>query len=166
MQLHILSVLLLGCVARAFVIPLTNINNSLSTSKFSSIQLNLAADSFDDSNSSATNVESNPGVANAWRYVKKPLLRIGGKGVTETHGNSLRELLNAHTCVKVKVNTQKLGSLEDAFESIKDLAEKSGNMKGIECIHIRPSDNIIMFGKPGAMDAIRAGEFPPAPEED
>jgi hypothetical protein len=45
----------------------------------------------------------------AWRYAKKPLLRIGVKGATMTHGNSLRQLLEAHTVVKVKVNTQKFG---------------------------------------------------------
>ena len=42
-----------------------------------------------------------------WRYVKKPLLSIGSKGATLTHGNSLRQLLEAHTVVKVKVNTKK-----------------------------------------------------------
>lgn len=46
-----------------------------------------------------------------WRYVKRPLLRIGGKGITLTHGNSLRELLQAHTVVKVKVNSPKYGKI-------------------------------------------------------
>lgn len=45
----------------------------------------------------------------AWRYAKKPLLRIGSKGATLTHGNSLRQLLESHTAVKVKVNTRKFG---------------------------------------------------------
>lgn len=44
-----------------------------------------------------------------WRYIKKPLLRIGSKGLTESHGNSLKELLAQHDAVKVKVNTGKLG---------------------------------------------------------
>lgn len=45
----------------------------------------------------------------AWRYVKKPLLSIGAKGATFSHGNSLRQLLEAHTIVKVKVNTKQFG---------------------------------------------------------
>jgi hypothetical protein len=52
-------------------------------------------------------MEDLKGAELAWRYAKKPLLRIGVKGATMTHGNSLRQLLEAHTVVKVKVNTQK-----------------------------------------------------------
>jgi hypothetical protein len=47
----------------------------------------------------------------AWRYVKKPLLRIGAKGCSKSHGNSLRQLLADHIAVKVKVNTNKYGKL-------------------------------------------------------
>lgn len=43
----------------------------------------------------------------AWRYIKKPLLRLGSKGAAPSHGNSLRELLNKHIVVKVKVNNRK-----------------------------------------------------------
>jgi hypothetical protein len=53
-----------------------------------------------------------PSIEKAWRHAKKVLLRIGGKGVTATHGNSLRQLLEDHTVVKVKVNTQKYGELK------------------------------------------------------
>jgi hypothetical protein len=45
-----------------------------------------------------------------WRYAKKPLLRIGSKGATHAHGNSLRQLLDDHTVVKVKVNTKTFGT--------------------------------------------------------
>lgn len=45
-----------------------------------------------------------------WRHAKKPLLSIGSKGATHSHGNSLRQLLNDHTVVKVKVNTKKFGT--------------------------------------------------------
>ena len=122
-------------------------------------------DSFDSSGDDETpsNTAATPGIDAAWRHVKKPMLRIGGKGTTETHGNSLRELLNAHTAVKVKVNTHKLGSLEDAFEEIKALTEKSGKIKGIELIHVRPSDNMILFGLEGTLDLINAGDYPPPP---
>ena len=58
----------------------------------------------DDIIISTTNFEVGEKV---WRYVKKPLLSIGSKGATLTHGNSLRQLLEAHTVVKVKVNTKK-----------------------------------------------------------
>ena len=50
-----------------------------------------------------------PGIEKAWRHAKKPLLRVGGKGFTKTHGNSLRQLLEDHTVVKVKLNTKKYG---------------------------------------------------------
>jgi len=46
-----------------------------------------------------------------WRHVKKPMLRIGSKGAAPSHGNSLRELLEQHDAVKVKVNTYKLGEI-------------------------------------------------------
>ena len=44
-----------------------------------------------------------------WRYAKKPLLSIGAKGATPSHGNSLRQLLDDHTVVKVKMNTKAYG---------------------------------------------------------
>ena len=44
-----------------------------------------------------------------WRYAKKPLISVGGKGATNKHGNSLRQLLDDHTIVKVKVNTKAFG---------------------------------------------------------
>jgi hypothetical protein len=47
-----------------------------------------------------------------WRYANKPLLRIGTKGATLTHGNSLKNLLKDHVVVKVKVNTKKFGKLK------------------------------------------------------
>ena len=46
-----------------------------------------------------------------WRYAKKPLISVGGKGATKKHGNSLRQLLDDHTVVKVKVNTKSFGKL-------------------------------------------------------
>lgn len=100
----------------------------------------------------------------AWRYVKKPLLRIGGKGVAESHGNSLRELLEAHTCVKVKVNTDKMGSMEEAYEVIREVTEKSGKIK-CELIQCREIEKVILIGKEGAWEMIRAGEYPPQDEE-
>ena len=103
------------------------------------------------------------GIDKAWKYVKKPLLRIGGKGVSDSHGNSLKELLNAHTVVKVKINSTKIGSLEDAFEALKAAVEKKGDMKDVELLHIRNSENTLLLGKGGTMENIRIGAFPPPP---
>ena len=65
----------------------------------------LLLDDSDDEPSQMDNLEL------AWRHAKKPLLRIGSKGATLTHGNSLRHLLNDHTIVKVKINTRKFGKI-------------------------------------------------------
>jgi RNA-binding protein YhbY len=100
----------------------------------------------------------------AWRHSKKPLLRIGAKGATMSHGNSLRQLLQDHTAVKVKVNTQSFhGDLLEAFERIRALAEESGAPAGIECIQARERDGVILFGMPGTSGKITSGEFPPPP---
>jgi RNA-binding protein YhbY len=56
-----------------------------------------------------TEMKDLKGAELSWHYAKKPLLRIGVKGATMTHGNSFRQLLEAHTVVKDKVNTQKFG---------------------------------------------------------
>jgi RNA-binding protein YhbY len=100
----------------------------------------------------------------AWRHSKKPLLRIGAKGATMSHGNSLRQLLQDHTAVKVKVNTQSFhGNLLEAIERIRALAEESGAPAGIECIQARERDGVILFGMPGTSGKITSGEFPPPP---
>jgi len=97
----------------------------------------------------------------AWRYAKKPLLSIGSKGATLSHGNSLRQLLEQHTVVKVKVNTRRFdGSLQAAFEHLRSLAEENGAPPGIELIQARDADKIILFGLPGTMDRIKDGHFP------
>jgi len=53
--------------------------------------------------------------------------------------------------------------LEDAFEDLKDLAEKSGAPPGIELLRIRPSENTILFGMPGMREKIEDGSYPPPP---
>ena len=121
--------------------------------------LALGSTSDDDEPSSTVLQE---GIDQTWRHVPKPLLRIGGKGIAESHGNSLRELLNAHTVVKVKINSTKLGSLEDVFETLKSTVDKSEDCPGVELIHVRNSENTILIGKKGTMDDIREGKFPPS----
>mmetsp|Transcript_23356 Transcript_23356/g.43377 ORF Transcript_23356/g.43377 Transcript_23356/m.43377 type:complete len:221 (+) Transcript_23356:230-892(+) len=98
-----------------------------------------------------------------WRHAKKPLLRIGGKGATHSHGNSLRQLLDDHTVVKVKVNTKKFGTLQNAFETLRDLAIENGASPDIELIQMREKDKIILFGLPGTLDKMKDGSFPPPP---
>ena len=53
------------------------------------------------------------------------------------------------------------GSLDEAFDVLRDLAEKSGAPEGIELLHTRKSDNTILFGKPGMTDLIEKGVYPP-----
>uniref|UniRef100_A0A7S2R0N8 CRM domain-containing protein n=1 Tax=Eucampia antarctica TaxID=49252 RepID=A0A7S2R0N8_9STRA len=108
------------------------------------------------------------GVEKAWRYAKKPLVRLGNKkGATAAHGNSLRQLLEDHTVVKVKINTGKLGSLQEAFEILKTLAQQSSattnDVEEYELIHVRPSENTILVGLPGTLAKIQSGDFPPPP---
>ena len=103
------------------------------------------------------------GLEKAWRYAKKPMLSIGAKGAQFSHGNSLRQLLEAHTVVKVKVSTQKFGTLDVAFEQIRDLAQESGAPEGIELVQKRDKENTILFGVPGTLARIEAGDFPPPP---
>jgi len=99
----------------------------------------------------------------AWRWATKVLLRIGSKGATVTHGNSLRQLLQQHQVVKVKINTRKYGGLDEAFVIVRDLAVEAGAPEGIEFLHSRASENTILLGLPGTKAAIDAGTFPPPP---
>ena len=98
-----------------------------------------------------------------WRYVKKPLLRIGVKGATSAHGNSLRQLLEDHTAVKVKVNTKNFGSLETASTTLRDLAVENGASKDMEIIQMRNKDKMILYGLPGTLKKMDEGSFPPPP---
>lgn len=97
-----------------------------------------------------------------WRSVKKPMVRIGSKGTALSHGNSLRELLNAHTVVKVKVNNSRI-PLEETFAVLKEFAVQSGASQEIEMIQARDKEKIILVGLPGTMEKIENGLFPPPP---
>lgn len=113
---------------------------------------------FEEEPEPLTNIER------AWRYAKKPLLSIGSKGATFAHGNSLRQLLDAHTIVKVKINTRKFdGSLESAFEHLKELAEEAGAGPGMELLQARDHEKILLIGLPGTAARIERGDFPPQP---
>ena len=99
----------------------------------------------------------------AWRYIKKPLIRIGGKGLQDSHGNSLRQELEHHSIVKIKINSPKLGTLNEAFEHIRKSAEKAGAAHGMELLRVRPSENTLLVGLKGMKDKILDGDFPPPP---
>jgi RNA-binding protein YhbY len=99
-----------------------------------------------------------------WRYIKKPLLRIGAKGATHSHGNSLRQLLEDHTAVKVKMNTKKYnGSLQEAAQALKDLAIENAAPVDIEIIQLRESEKTVLYGSPGTRQQCEDGMFPPPP---
>lgn len=101
----------------------------------------------------------------AWRYAGKPLLRIGVKGATSSHGNSLRQLLEDHQVVKVKVNTKAFGgSVEQAYERLKELTIASGAPPTIELIQLREGPKEIAFGMPGTLALMEEGSFPPVEE--
>ena len=66
--------------------------------------LRMTPDDMPESSNNDNNMES------VWRFIKKPLLRLGSKGISPSHGNSLRELLKSHRVIKVKVNNRKDGT--------------------------------------------------------
>jgi RNA-binding protein YhbY len=103
-------------------------------------------------------------VEKLWRHAKKPLLRIGAKGATHSHGNSLRQLLEDHTVVKVKINTRKYNdSLEEASNVLKEFAVENGAPANIEIIQLREGDKTVLFGMPGTVKDCVDGTFPPPP---
>lgn len=81
--------------------------------------------------------------------------------MAKSHANSLCELLLAHTVVKVKINTNKLGSWTDVFDTLKQSTEETGKIEGLEMIHYRPSENMLLVGRKGSLKMIDNGEFPP-----
>jgi hypothetical protein len=56
-----------------------------------------------------------------------------------------------------------IGSLENAFESLRDLAVENGAEPGMELIQMREKDKIILFGLPGTLEKMKEGSFPPPP---
>ena len=113
--------------------------------------------------SSSSSANYNSAMEKAWKYVTKPLLRLGSQGISIKHGNSLRELLLAHSVVKVKVNSISLGSLDHVFITLKEQAEKSGAPQGMELLMSKSSANTLLIGLPGSLTRIQKGDFPPPP---
>ena len=55
------------------------------------------------------------------------------------------------------------GTLDNAYETLRDLAIESGASEGIELIQMRDKDRTIMFGLPGTLENVENGTFPPPP---
>ena len=53
--------------------------------------------------------------------------------------------------------------MDNAYESLRDLAIESGASEGIELIQMRDKDRTIMFGLPGTLENVGNGSFPPPP---
>jgi hypothetical protein len=53
--------------------------------------------------------------------------------------------------------------LQNAFESLRDLAIEKGAPKDIEMIQMRDNDRTILFGSPGTLEQMKQGTFPPPP---
>ena len=121
-----------------------------------------------------------------WRYHKKPLLSIGAqKGPTYKHGNSLRELLQHHTAVKVKVQlllyqsssaspsdttttSRSSSNIRDqmiqVYEQLKAYTVQSDpSLADMELLQVRGNERILLVGLPGTTRQIRNGTYPPPP---
>jgi hypothetical protein len=61
-------------------------------------------------------------------------------------------------------NNDELDTLEECFQKLRDLAVEAGADEEMELIKIRDSEKVILFGKPGTMERIKSGEFPPKPK--
>jgi RNA-binding protein YhbY len=131
----LLAIMILAClgIARAFVVPIQssctmtgchsikrqsfNLRPTFITavSMAEEEDIDFLFEDHDDEPTTATAPEPElplDAQEKVWRYANKPLLRIGTKGATLTHGNSLKNLLKDHVVVKVKVNTKKFGKLK------------------------------------------------------
>jgi hypothetical protein len=58
------------------------------------------------------------------------------------------------------------GTLENAYERLRELAIESGASQDIELIQMREKDRTIMFGLPGTLKNVQNGSFPPLEDDD
>ena len=65
--------------------------------------------------------------------------------------------------VSVALLVPNIGTLEKAFEDIRDLAVESGAPEGVELLQARDKEKIILFGMPGTSERLEKGDFPPPP---
>jgi len=69
----------------------------------------------------------------------------------------------AHSFRSTAFKHNALGTLQNAFETLRDLAIENGASPDIELIQMREKDKIILFGLPGTLDKMKDGSFPPPP---
>ena len=53
--------------------------------------------------------------------------------------------------------------MKEVFPILAKLAEEAGVPEGVEYIQSREIENTVMFGMPGTLARIAAGDFPPPP---
>lgn len=58
------------------------------------------------------------------------------------------------------------GTLEHAYERLRELAIESGASQDIELIQMREKDRTVMFGLPGTLENVQNGSFPPLEDDD
>ena len=80
-----------------------------------------------------------------WRKPKKELLRVGKGGVTESHVRSLKELMAAHSVVRVKLNTQS-ATYDDCLELASALVETGAENSGARVLGVRPNSRLVLMG--------------------
>ena len=75
-----------------------------------------------------------------WKDTQKHLLSIGLKGVTESHVNSLNELITHHGLVRVRLASDKIDGTSVAAKLL-----ESPVLKSVELLHARNRE--MLFGK-------------------
>ena len=89
-----------------------------------------------------------------WNEQRKPLLRLGMKGVMPSHLNSLRELLDAHNVVRIKVN----GPASDNLQAMAERALKAGTLPNASQpmgVLLRVKGKEFLVGRTDKMEALR-----------
>jgi RNA-binding protein YhbY len=92
-----------------------------------------------------------------WRRPKKELLKIGKGGVTESHVRSLRELLRAHTIVRVKLNTES-ATFENCLALAEALLETGNEKSGARLLGLRLSTRLVLLGESSFVDSLPKDE--------
>mmetsp|Transcript_26289 Transcript_26289/g.32836 ORF Transcript_26289/g.32836 Transcript_26289/m.32836 type:complete len:151 (-) Transcript_26289:284-736(-) len=87
--------------------------------------------------------KNNNSIEKLWKLQRKALLRIGSKGVHQSHINSLKELLLAHSVIKVKVNDLRAEMKVTAIELLGE-EQSFGQILDIKGKHILYASNDFM----------------------
>uniref|UniRef100_I2CPM2 Uncharacterized protein n=2 Tax=Nannochloropsis gaditana (strain CCMP526) TaxID=1093141 RepID=I2CPM2_NANGC len=89
-----------------------------------------------------------------WNQQRKPLLRLGAKGVLKSHLNSLRELLDAHNVVRVKVNGLSNTDIQGLAENALRMAVEHDSEPALGVL-LRVKGKEFLVGRPDKMEALR-----------